>query len=49
MEATELDNQNCIFLIGIIGLSSKNNLNISELLDNADKAKRKGKACYIFA
>ena len=41
------------FSTGIINLSSKNNFNISELVDNADKAmyeaKKNGKSCYIFA
>lgn len=41
------------FSTGIISLSSKNKFNISELVDNADKAmykaKKNGKSCYIFA
>lgn len=41
------------FSAGIIDLSSKDNFNISELVDRADKAmyesKKNGKSCYIFS
>ena len=41
------------FSTGIIDLSSNKNLNISELVEIADKAmykaKKNGKSCYIFS